>query len=205
MLVMEPTDRGGPMAGAAVILLHGSGGLRSDFPTFQSQAARLAALGYLVTMPNYFSNARNPAVQDDTAWWSQAVIDAADWTTAQYGIRPGCLGAMGYSRGGYLAAEVAVQETEIQAVVGIASAGNVPANQIRRQPSILLISAERDPVIPPSRTRRWAQRLRAAYVPVEALLLDSDSHRFDQGQWTFIFDTADSFFRRTLAGRHAAG
>lgn len=204
ILVMEPTERDGPMLGAAVLLLHGSGGLRSDFPTFQSQAARLAALGYLVTMPNYFSNARDPASQDDTDWWRQAVVDAANWTTAQYSIQPGRLGAIGYSRGGYLAAEVAVQETEIQAVVGIASAGNVRAAQIRRQPHILLISAERDPIIPPARTRRWAQRLRAADVPVETLLLDTSRHQFDEAQWTFIFASADTFFRRTLTGRGAA-
>jgi dipeptidyl aminopeptidase/acylaminoacyl peptidase len=199
ILVMEPTTRGGPMSGAAVMLLHGSGGLRSSFIAFHPEAVRYAAMGYLVTMPNYFSDARDAQQSDDTDWWARAVADAAAWTASQAGVQPGRLGALGYSRGGYLAAEVAVRETDIAAVVGVASAGNVPARQIVRKPPVLLIHADGDPVIPPRRTRQWAQTLRGAGVPVETIELDSNRHEFDAAQWTGIFDTADGFFRRTLA------
>src|SRR6476620_5977463 len=103
VLVMDPTNRSGPMSGAAVMLLHGSGGLRSSFLSFYPPAIRYAASGYMVTIPNYFSDARDAQQTDDTDWWARAVADAAAWTAAQDGIQPGRLGALGYSRGGYLA------------------------------------------------------------------------------------------------------
>ncbi len=198
ILVAPPTVGDGPMSGASILLLHGSGGLRSDLPTFSVNATRLAALGYLVAMPDYFSGASDAAMSDDTRWWSQAVADAAAWMAALPGVDPARMGAMGYSRGGYLAAEVAVRETEIRAVVGVASAGNVPPSDIVRRPAVMLIHARRDPVIPPERTRRWARILEQRGVSVETVTLNLARHGFRPAEWASIFDTADGFFRRSL-------
>ncbi len=199
VVVVSQADRVGPMSGVTVLLLHGSGGLNSNLDLFQRQGRRLASLGYRVIMPDYLSDAPDAAQTDDVRWWPQAVNDAIDWAMALPGA--GRLVAMGYSRGGYLAAEVAVQGAPIEAVVGVASAGNVAPADIRRTPPVLLVHAERDPVIPPARTRRWAGILQSRGVAVETVSLDIARHGLTDAEWTGVFDRADDFFRRSLGRR----
>ncbi len=198
IIVIEPVTDTGPMSGATLLLLHGAGGLVADLPVFVEHGRRLAELGYRIVMPDYFSDARDAAQSDELGWWPRAVVDATDWTLALPGVHASCLGAMGYSRGGYLAAEVAVQQTPIRAVVGVASAGNVRQREIVRRPSVMLIHAAGDPVIPPRRTKRWARILGEQGVQVEIVVLNVRRHHFRPGEWTDIFERADGFFRRTL-------
>lgn len=194
VLVIDPTAEG-PASGAAVLLLHGAGGLRSDVPTFYPHALRWAAGGYTIVMPNWFTETGDPATED-VRWWARSVADAAAWTAALPGVER--LGAMGYSRGGYLAAEVAVQETDIASVVGVCSAGNVQPGDIVRRPPVLLIRADRDQVIPGHRTLRWARVLESREVPVQTQVLRSETHRLSPAAWSTVFDSADAFFARTL-------
>ena len=201
VIVMEPAADAGPvggMDGAAILLLHGAGGLGSDLPVFLDQGQRLVQGGRRVVMPDYFSGAPDAARSDDVRWWPQAVADAVAWTLALPGVDPNRIGAMGYSRGGYLAGEVAVRQAPIRAVVGVASAGNVRPQDIVRRPSVMLIHATGDPVIPAQRTRRWARILRDHGVPVETATLNVRRHHFRPDEWMGIFETADGFFRRTL-------
>lgn len=199
VLAMTP-EAEGDLTGAAILLLHGSGGLRSSAAQFHRQAVAMTRRGALVTIPDYFSDDPNAAERDDTAWWAEAVNDAAAWTATLPGVDPERIGALGYSRGGYLAAETAVQATgRFKAVVGVCSAGNVEPRDIARRPDVLLIHADRDPVIPPERTRRWERILRAADVPVQRIPLRSSSHAFPDETWAQIFATAAGFFAEKLA------
>lgn len=199
VVVLPEATHDGPMSGTTLLLLHGAGGFRSDSATFYANGLRLADLGYRIVMPDYFSGAPDAAQTDNVRWWAEAVEDAAAWAKGLPGPAAGRLVAMGYSRGGYLAGEVAVQTSEIQAVVGVASAGNVTPRDIVRRPPVLLIHAEHDPVIPPARTRRWARILREKGVAVETIELPLSRHGFTQEEWRGIFDSADGFFRRSLS------
>jgi dienelactone hydrolase len=203
-VLLAPPTAEGPLTGAAIMMLHGSGGLGSDLPTFVGPARRWAALGCAVAMPVYFSDARRAPATDPVEWWNIAVGDAATWMQGLPGADPERQGVFGYSRGGYLAAEVATTRTNLKAVVGVASAGNVPAADIVRQPDVLLIHANADPVIPPLRTRHWARVLRERGVPVEVVTLGSPRHAFNDREWTRIFDTAERFFLQRLAKPTAA-
>ncbi len=198
VLLVPPTAEG-PLSGASIMMLHGSGGLGSDLPTFRAPALRWAAMGCAVVMPVYFSAARDAPASDPVAWWNRAVGDAAEWMRGLPGADPDRLGAIGFSRGGYLAAEVAVRESHLKAVVGVASAGNVKPDDIVRQPEVLLIHASSDPVVSPLRTRHWARILREKGVPVEVISFSSPRHNFSRAEWTRIFAEAEAFFLRTLA------
>lgn len=198
VLVAQPTVTDGPMSGAALVLLHGAGGLKRDFGNFYGNARRLAALGYMVVMPDYFGDIDGGRGSNDPDHWADAVRDAALWTAGLRGVDPARVGAMGYSRGGYLAGEVAVREEGIRAVVGVCSAGNVDARDMTRKPPVLLIYAAGDPVVPPVRTRRWANELERAQVPVETHVIDVRRHGFFEAEWTDIFDRADAFLRRSM-------
>lgn len=197
VFVMPPAGVG-DLSGAAILLLHGSGGLAGSLGDFHREAAAWTQRGCTVIIPDYFSGAPEAAQTDDTAWWAEAVRDAAAWSLQLPGVDPDRLGALGYSRGGYLAAEVAVQSAPIRAVVGVASAGNVEPRDITRRPNVLLIHADRDPVIPPARTRRWARILRDAGVSVETITMRSSQHTFDAPTWGYIFGVATPFFVQAL-------
>lgn len=198
-ILLVPPTADGPLTGATIMMLHGSGGLGSEMPTFRAPAQRWAALGCAVVMPVYFSAARDAPASDPVAWWNIAVADAAAWMLNLPGADPNRMGAFGFSRGGYLAAEVAVRETTLKAVVGVASAGNVRPEDVVRQPEVLLIHASADPVVPPLRTRHWARVLRERGVPVEVITLGSPRHNFNEREWERIFAEAETFFLRTLA------
>jgi dienelactone hydrolase len=203
-VVLAPPTAEGPLTGAAIMMLHGSSGLGSDLPTFLGPARRWAALGCAVAMPVYFSAARRAPATDPVEWWNIAVGDAATWMEGLPGADPDRQGVLGYSRGGYLGAEVAVTRTRLKAVVGVASAGNVRPETITRRPDVLLIHANADPVIPPLRTRHWARVLRERGVPVEVVTLSSPRHAFNDREWTRIFETAERFFLQRLARPTAA-
>lgn len=198
-LVAAPTVTDGPMSGAALMLLHGGGGLRRDFGNFYGNARRLAAQGYMVVMPDYFGDAEGGRGIAEPRRMRQALVDATAWTAALRGVDPARVGAMGYSRGGYLAGEVAVREPGIRAVVGVCSAGNVDARDMTRKPPVFLIYAAGDPVVRAVRTRRWANELERAQVPVETHVIDVRRHGFFEAEWTDIFARADAFLRRSMA------
>ena len=197
-LVATPTVTDGPMSGAALVLLHGAGGIRRDFGNFYGNARRLAAQGYTVVMPDYFGDIDGGRGSNDPERWADAVRDAALWTATLRGVDPARVGAMGYSRGGYLAGEVAVREAGIRAVVGVCSAGNVAARRMVRKPPVLLIYAADDPVVPAVRTRRWANVLERAGITVETHVIDVRRHGFFEGEWADIFERSDDFLRRSM-------
>ncbi len=202
VLVVDPSGPG-PASGAALMLLHGAGGLRSDLPTFYGHAVDWARRGWTVVMPNYFTETGDP-MTEDTRWWARSVVDATAWALTLPGVDPTQIAGMGYSRGGYMAAEVAVQETDIAAVVGVCSAGNVEPRDIVRRPPVLLIRAEHDDVIPAHRTIRWAGVLERQGIAVETEVLPGMTHRLTPEAWTTVFARAETFFARTLqAGANA--
>jgi dipeptidyl aminopeptidase/acylaminoacyl peptidase len=99
--------------GAAVVLVHGSGGERSDLA---SEAKLLADEGFGVLsfdLPGYGESPGQPSWDEPER---QALRGALDWLERQPGVDPQRLGAFGFSMGGYLLAQVAASEKRVQAV-----------------------------------------------------------------------------------------
>jgi len=192
--------RRGPMAGAAVALLHGGGGAQDDVHIFTEGALSLTARGYHCLMPNYFD--ATPSQRRSTAVaarrWRRAILDGLGWLGQQPGIDPGRVGALGFSRGGSLGLDGVLEDGGAQAFVGVASGGSLDIDNIRHRPPVLFIYANGDPLVPARRVRERAATLAAAEVPVETHELNSPRHRFDPDEWRTVFDVAGRFFDRTL-------
>jgi len=99
-------------SGAAVMLVHGSGGERSDLaPEAKLLAER--GLGFLIfDLPGH-GESPGQASWDEPE--RQALRGALDWLERQPGVDPARLGGFGFSMGGYVLAQVAATDPRLRA------------------------------------------------------------------------------------------
>jgi dienelactone hydrolase len=187
--------------GAGVVLLHGARGLSADAPMFDPHAVQLASRGYHVLIPNYYDAepGRERRTGRDLRVWRGAARDGAAFLAAQPGMDPGRVALWGYSLGGFLSGEAAMEADGIAVAVSVAGGLDVgEPGRDRRTVPMLLIHARRDPVISPDSTRRWGDGLRRRGAVVEVQTLDWDGHGFDGATWCDVFGRTRTFLDRAL-------
>lgn len=192
--------------GAGVVMLHGARGLAADATTFDPHAIQLASRGYHVLVPNYYDTApgRERRTGRDLRIWRGAARDGAAFLMAQPGMEQGRVALWGYSLGGFLSGETAMEAEGVAAAVSVAGGLDVgEPGRDRRTVPLLLIHARRDPVISPVSTRDWGDGLRRRGALVEVQALDWDGHGFDGATWCDIFGRTRTFLDRVLVEEEA--
>ena len=187
--------------GAGVVLLHGARGLQPDAPQFDPHAIQLASRGYYVLVPNYYDAlpGRERRTARDLRIWRRAAADGALFLASQPGADPARMATFGYSLGGFLSGETAMESEAVAAGVSLAGGTDVgEPERTRREVPLLLIHARQDPVISPNSTRAWAEGLRRRGATVELQGLDWEGHGFDRPTWCVIFDATRGFLDRTV-------
>lgn len=198
---------GGEPNGSGVVLLHGARGLSADAEAFDPHAIQLASRGWHVLVPNYYDaepgRARRTA--RDMRLWRGAAVDGASFLGGRPGMDPERVALWGYSLGGFLAGEAAMESNGVAAAVSVAGGLDVgEAGRGGRAVPLLLIHARRDPVISPLSTRRWGDGLRTRGALVEVQALDWDGHGFNRPTWCAIFGRTRAFLDRALIERGVA-
>lgn len=189
--------------GAGVVLLHGARGLAADAATFDPHAIQLASRGYHVLVPNYYDAepGRERRTSRDMRIWRGAARNGAAFLARQPGMEADRTALWGYSLGGFLSGEAAMEGEGVAAAVSVAGGLDVgEAGRDRREVPLLLIHARTDPVISPVSTRRWGDGLRRRGAMVEVQALDWDGHGFDGPTWCDIFGRTRAFLDRAMAG-----
>lgn len=187
--------------GAGVVMLHGARGLASDAPQFDPHAIQLASRGYYVLLPNYYDAApgRDRRTSRDLHTWRRTASDGVAFLAAQPGADARRMATFGYSLGGFLSGEAAMEDDSIAAAVSVAGGTDVgDPERTRRLVPLFLIHARRDPVVSPTSTRSWASGLTRRGAEVEITELEWDGHGFDQPTWCVIFEATRSFLDRTI-------
>ena len=194
-VVVRPT---GQANGAAIVMLHGAGGLHSDLPRYENQAFQLASRGYYVVMPNYYS-ASNRSFRESpliAERWREVASDAVTYAAALPGVSAEKVGVWGYSLGGRLAVDSTLDGGNARAVVAVGAAGRL-GDGTSRVP-VLLIAGDQDPVVTITSVNRWADELRARDVTVTQETLPTAKHFFDPPTWCEVFQHTRDFFDAQL-------
>jgi dienelactone hydrolase len=101
-----------------VLLVHGTDGLREFGGQLRTFAASLAALGYLVALPNYFGKDDNAQKNGSPDEEVQRLADAIEWASGQSDADNAHVGLIGYSLGAALALRYAeMNPMTVQVVV----------------------------------------------------------------------------------------
>jgi dipeptidyl aminopeptidase/acylaminoacyl peptidase len=100
-------------SGAAVVLLHGGGGERSDMAP---EAKLLADAGFGVLAFDSIGHGESEGTPSWDEPERQALRGALDWLGAQPGVDAKRLGGFGFSMGGYVLAQVAASDARLAAV-----------------------------------------------------------------------------------------
>lgn len=187
----------GQANGAGVVLLHGAGGV---WPPLLRMAEEFAGRGYLAIAPVYYDVAPDDGVRPERVMnaWRGAASDAVDWLIDQ-GVDRRRTGTLGYSLGAYVSVDGALGRSRAAAAVSIVGGWDVyvPRRPARRIP-VLLIYGENDGHVSPASTRRWAQFLDEAEVPVRTWVVRGAGHVFDPVQLGEAFDRSLAFFDEAL-------
>lgn len=195
---------GGQPNGSGVVLLHGARGLSADAPKFDPHAIQLASRGYHVLVPNYYDAEPGRAQRTgrDMRLWRGAAADGASFLGGRPGMDRGRVALWGYSLGGFLAGETAMESNGVAAAVSVAGGLDVgEAGRGGRTVPLLLIHARRDTVISPMSTREWGDDLHRRGAVVEVQALDWEGHGFDRPTWCGIFGRTRVFLDRALIER----
>lgn len=187
--------------GAGVVLLHGARGLAADAPVFDPPAIQLASRGYHVLIPNYYDArpGRQQRSGQDMRTWRRAASDGVGFLGGQAGADPERVALIGYSLGGFLAVETAMEGGPAATAVGISAGVDVgEPGRARRDVALLLLHARRDSVISPASTRSWARTLRTRGAAVDVQTLDWEGHGFDRPTWCDAFARIQTFLDHTI-------
>jgi dienelactone hydrolase len=193
--------------GAGVVMLHGAGGLDIDQVLFDPHAVQLASRGYHVLAPSYFDAERPEGRRSSRTvrTWRRAVSDGVRFLNDQPGMR-GRVALWGYSLGGFLAVETAMETTAAASAIALASGDVVgEPGRDRRALPVLLIHARRDPVVPAGSTRDWGAGLGRRGARVDIQTLDWEGHGFDRPTWCDVFDRTRVFLDSTLLAQRPEG
>ncbi len=194
-VLIRPT---GPTNGAAIVMLHGQGGLQSDLPRYELQAYQLASRGYHVVLPNYYS-ASNRSFRDSpliAERWREVARNAVAYAATLPGVSADRVGIWGYSLGGRLAVDSTLERGTARAVVAVATTGRLGDG--RNAVPTLLIAGDQDPVANAAAVNRWADELRTRDMDVTVQTLNTAKHLFDAPTWCEVFDHTRAFFDARL-------
>lgn len=202
--VFEPAERARK---AAIIVLHGAGGMLFDGAEMRRVSQHLAAEGHPVYMLHYFSSTGTVVALDSTmqkhfGTWRRTVIDVIpEIQKLRRDAAP--VGIYGYSLGGFLALFAASDNPRVGAVVEHAGGvWNGKVDRLGKMPPVLMVHGERDARV---RFEQYAKplvpELRRRSPKVETRFFQTEAHAFTPAAMQSVRGDAARFFRRWLRER----
>jgi dienelactone hydrolase len=193
--VYTPTVKG---KHPAVVLLHGSGGLRDQtLEMFQEFAMGLANEGYVALIPHYFeSTGHSPGKrprQGDRDAWVKAVQDVIDAASKRREVNPDRIGLFGLSMGSGLMFWPAAHDARIKTIVSFSGPTSFTRSAGVLPPTLILHGAN-DESTPASYAQKFADALKAENVPSAIHIYPDTGHNFPPDQFVDVARRSLQFF-----------
>jgi len=175
----------GPGPYPAVIILHGAGGWRDDYPAL---ARTLADSGIAALALDYYHDAGGAPIGSGeklNKWplWQNAVRVAVRFLQTQPSVAGQKIGLLGYSRGAFLAVSVAGSSPDVHAVVdyyGGGGGGTSPVEEeVKGMPPLLILHGEDDSIVPVSFAHRLHDLMVENSRTVEMHIYPEAGHAFN--------------------------
>lgn len=146
-------------AAQAVVLLHGSGGLRASGFPLEAQGRLLASGGRRVYVPHYLDATRGSARDPEQHYeiWARTVLDAIRFIGSRSGIPPERIAIAGYSLGASVALAAAAMEPRLAGVVDWSGSLPDAYREVNRLPPLLILHGGKDRTIPVFNARQLAE------------------------------------------------
>ena len=164
-----------------VVLLSGSGGVRSPNMPFDSQARLFAGAGFRVYIPHYL-DVTHGSPSDPIkhyAIWAEAVRDALAFIQVQTHVAPRRIALVGYSLGASVALAAAAGESRLAGVV--VWSGSLPdayVGAFDRLPPLLILHGAQDKVIPVFNARQLAKLCELKHGICKLSVYAEEGHTF---------------------------
>ena len=177
----------------AVLVLHGARGLELNPGAYKRYAERLAAEGIDAFLVQYFTTrdyqALDPKVSTPESRDSYNTGRFAGWVKRISSVvttvlaRPessGRLGLLGFSLGGYVAADTAVHDERIMALAILyGGMTNAMVAQVKHMPPLLEIHGKADRNVPVAKGEELVKLAQAVGAPAEQIVYPDRGHGFD--------------------------
>lgn len=198
---MLPACRHSPTA--AVILLYGSGGIRSSAVPQAEEARLFARRGFRVYLPHYLDVTGGRAGDPESHYevWAQAVRDALRYIQSEADIPPSRMAIVGYSLGGSVALSVAAVEPRLSGVV--VWSGSLPDayRDVKMLPPLLILHGSRDAIIPADDARQLASLCTVKQFHCDLKIYRDEGHAFSSAGFTRANHQIQAFLETVLPSR----
>ena len=198
----EYTPRGAK-PDAAIVLVHGSGGLHSSGFPYSAQTRFLAAATRAVYLPHYLDatngSPREPARHYGI--WAQAVRDALSFILSRTAVPLSRTVVVGYSLGASIALAAAAQEPRLAGV--IVWSGSLPDayRDVTALPPLLILHGARDPMIPLYNARQLSELCALKHFRCELQVFPDEGHAFSPAAIESADQRIEAFLQRVLRPR----
>jgi carboxymethylenebutenolidase len=170
----------------AVLLLHGSDGLKQNGLVYRTAAQTLAREGYVALLVHYFDRtgttkvAPDAIARDDFLAWVEAVREAVKYVSKLPRVDGGRIGLLGISLGAYVALTVAARNDV--AIAAIADwFGGLPAGlraNVKGLPPTLIVHGGGDKTVPVREAHSLEALLKQEKIPHEIKIYSKQGHLF---------------------------
>jgi dienelactone hydrolase len=189
---------------AAIIVLHGAGGIRSSRGYPLQLAVALAEAGFATYAVHYFDrtntvSAYGSMLRQSFPLWLETVKHAVDWVSQRSAVDATRIGTLGVSLGGYLVVAHALKDPRIRAVVEFAGGIEIEATPMsQRLPPLLILHGEQDEQVPVSKGRELEALARRVGTRVETEYYPDERHVLSPRGALRALSRAIEFFHRHL-------
>ena len=189
---------------AAVLVLHGGGGLRSK-DKFHRISRYFAGHGYVALFPHYLDVTGMISVPDSDlnqrnfALWKESIHDAIGFATQQPNVDANRIAIVSFSLGSFLALDLVPEDRRVGALAEFYGGLSLfKKADVKRMPPVLILHGAKDDSVPVARAYELEKALQQVSSPYEIKVYVGEEHGFSPEGERDALNRSIAFFKKYL-------